>query len=172
ASRPVYGRRETAPVARPSEAWKERGKQSGGLATAREGLARDRLGPAAAARNRSAREPAGTRIAEVRLLRPAACVGVIDAHHGALSFTDFGAATVANQNCLSSHARSSFIFIACRRKAAREIYLKITSLFRLLFRRGPSAYNRPRWTRARSSFWRETRPGRSSWRRRCACSLP
>src|SRR5207302_10175203 len=119
--------------------WREQEKNRAALRPPEKGLlSGHRLGPAAAARHRGAGQIPRARVAEVRLLRSTPSVGVINAHHGALSFTDFRATTVANQNRLSSHARSSF---ACLPAAEKRfgIYLKIISLFRESIRCGASA---------------------------------
>jgi hypothetical protein len=63
--------------------------------------------PSAATGDGGPGHPARAAVAEIRLLRAASRVGVIETHHCALSFTDFGAAAVAYQNGLSSHQQSS-----------------------------------------------------------------
>ena len=62
-----------------------------------------RLRLAAPPRGRVARHLAGAVVAEIRLLRAAAGVGVVQAKRRALSFADFTAAVVANENGLSRH---------------------------------------------------------------------
>ena len=55
-----------------------------------------------------ARRLAGAGVAEVSLLRTATSVGVRQAERGALSFADFLATVVANENCLASQVESSY----------------------------------------------------------------
>jgi hypothetical protein len=66
------------------------------------------LGAAASARRRMTRHPAGAVVAEVSLFRAATSVRVRQAERGALSFADFLATVVANENGLSSQGRSSY----------------------------------------------------------------
>jgi hypothetical protein len=71
-------------------------------------LRRCGLRPPAAAGRGAARHPAGAVVAEICLLRAAAGVRIGQAQGRALSFTDFFAAIVANQNGLTSQLKASF----------------------------------------------------------------
>jgi len=64
---------------------------------------RSRLRPAAPARRRTPGHLAGAVVAEIRLLRTAAGIGVVQTKRCALSFANLTAAVVANENGLSRH---------------------------------------------------------------------
>src|SRR3954454_7997340 len=62
-----------------------------------------RLGPASSSCDLLAGHLAGAGVAQVSLLRPAARVGEVDAHHGPLGLLDFLAAVVAHQPRYTCH---------------------------------------------------------------------
>src|SRR5207249_2696591 len=105
---PVYGGRGTAPRRALGEGWKVRQKRRAASRPPAKTSLRVVLGgrfrPAAAPGNSRTRQRTGAGITEVGLLGAAPRVGVIHAHHRALSFPDLRTAVIAHENRLSSHA--------------------------------------------------------------------
>jgi hypothetical protein len=90
-----------------------RSERETGAERAGDGVARlrERLGLAAAPRDRDAGHSSGTRVAEIRLLCASPGVGERDAENCAFSFSDLRAARVANEDGLSSHESPSAVEI-------------------------------------------------------------